>query len=157
MRFLITGGAGFIGSNLAYSLLSRGDEVTIYDNLSRNMVKNNLKWLKENTGPGKLEVIIDYVRNRDSLNHAIKNKDVIFHLAAAVAVTGSINNPIDNFEINTIGTINVLEGIRKYNPHSTALYSSTNKVYGGMEYLKFGQTKMRFTFLDKRFKDGIDE
>ena len=140
MRFLITGGAGFIGSNLAYSLLSRGDEVTIYDNLSRNMVKNNLKWLKENTGPGKLEVIIDDVRNRDNLDHAIKNKDVIFHLAAQTSVTRSIQNPIDDFEVNTIGAINLLERVRKYNPEAIILYSSTNKVYGSMENLKIGQS-----------------
>ncbi len=156
-KFLITGGAGFIGSNLANFLLSQGAEVTIYDNLSRKMVKNNLRWLKENTGGGKLEIIIDDVRNRDSLYRAIKNKDVIFHLAAQTAITDSVSNPMDDFEINTIGTINLLEGIRRHNPHAAALYSSTNKVYGSMESLKYGQTKNKFIFLDKNFKDGIDE
>lgn len=156
-KVLITGGAGFIGSNLAYSLLSQGLEVTIYDNLSRKMVKKNLSWLKENTGSGKLKILINDVRDRDSLNQAIKNKDVIFHLAALVTVTGSIKNPLDDFEVNTIGAINVLEGIRIHNPDGLALYSSTNKVYGALGNLKYGQTKTRFTFLEKRFKDGISE
>src|SRR6266404_1797959 len=146
MKILITGGAGFIGSNLAHSLLSRGEEVTIYDNLFRKMVKKNLMWLKENTGKGKLKVIIDDVRNRNSLYKAIKNKNVIFHLAAQVAVTNSISNPIEDFEVNTIGAINVLEGIRRYSPYATAIYSSTNKVYGVMENLK-----------NKEIKDGIPE
>lgn len=157
MRVLITGGAGFIGSNLAYALLSRGDKVTIYDNLSAKMVKKNLIWLKANTGRGKLETIIKDVRDRDSLYDAIKSKDVIFHLAAQTTVTSSISNPIDDFEVNTIGTINALEGIRKHNPHALAIYSSTNKVYGSMDFIKYGQTKKRFTFLEKRLKDGIDE
>lgn len=157
MMVLITGGAGFIGSNLAYSLLSRGDEVTIYDNLSRKIVKNNLKRLKESTHKGKLKIVIDDVRNKNSLNKAIKNQDVIFHLAAQTAVTNSIRSPMDDFEVNTIGAINLLEGIRKYNPESTILYASTNKVYGGMEHLKYGQTKSRFTFLEKKFKGGINE
>lgn len=157
MKILITGGAGFIGSNLAYSLLSRGDLVTIYDNLSRKMVKNNLRWLKENTGQGKLEVIIDDVRKKDSLCKAIKGKDVIFHLAAQTAVTHSINNPLDDFETNTIGTINLLEGIRQYNPHAIALYTSTNKVYGSMESLKYKETKNKFIIQNKNFKNGINE
>lgn len=145
-KFLITGGAGFIGSNLAYFLLSRGSQVTIYDNLSRKMVKKNLIWLKENTGSGKLEVIIKDVRDRDSLSNALKNKDVIFHLAAQTTVTGSIKDPLDDFEVNTIGAINVLEGIRIYNPEALAIYSSTNKVYGSMENLKIGQNGVDESF-----------
>lgn len=146
MKILITGGAGFIGSNLAYSLLSRGAQVTIYDNLSRKMVKKNLTWLKENTGSGKLEVIINDVRDRDNLYSAIKSKDVIFHLAAQTAVTSSIKSPRDDFEVNTIGTINLLEGIRRYNPEALAIYSSTNKVYGSMENLKIGQNGVNESF-----------
>jgi CDP-paratose 2-epimerase len=156
-KYLITGGAGFIGSNLASTLLSQGSEVTIYDDLSRKMSENNLKWLKENTGYGKLEVIINDIRNKDSLYRAIKNKDIIFHLAAQVAVTDSINNPMNDFETNTIGAMNLLEGVRRYNPNATVLYSSTNKVYGSMEYLKYRELKDRFVFLDKCFKDGINE
>lgn len=146
MKVLITGGAGFIGSNLADFLLSKGESVTIYDNLSREKVKNNIRWLKENRGSSKLEVIIDDIRNKDSLNSAIKNKDVIFHLAAQVAVTNSIKRPNEDFEVNTIGTINILEGIRKYNPEALAIYSSTNKVYGSMENLKIGQNGVNESF-----------
>jgi len=154
--FLITGGAGFIGSNLANFLLSEGAEVTIYDNLSRKMVENNLKWLKENPN-GKLKIIIDDVRNRTGLNGAVKNKDVVFHLAAQVAVTDSVSDPMEDFEINAGGAINLLEGVRKYNPQATIVFSSTNKVYGAMEDLKYGQTRQKFTFLDKNFKKGIGE
>lgn len=145
-KILITGGAGFIGSNLAYRLLSQNDQVTIYDNLSRKMVKHNLKWLEENVNKAKLKIVIDDVRNKNSLNKAIKDQDVIFHLAAQTTVTDSIKNPIDDFEVNTIGSINVLEGIRIYNPDALAIYSSTNKVYGSMENLKIGQNGINESF-----------
>lgn len=155
-KFLITGGAGFIGSNLADFLLSKGAEVIIYDNLSRKMVENNLKWLKANPS-GKLKIIVDDVRNAKGLNKAIKNVGTVFHLAAQVAVTDSVNNPIEDFEINALGALNVLEAVRKYNPQATVAFSSTNKVYGAMESLKYGKTKQRYTFSEKKFKNGISE
>lgn len=145
-KYLITGGAGFIGSNLANFLISQGASVTIYDNLSREIVKKNLKWLTENSANGKLEIIIDDIRNKHALNKAVKNQDAIFHLAAQTAVTNSIQNPVDDFEVNVIGTINLLEGIRRYNPSAIALYSSTNKVYGSMENLKIGQNGVNEAF-----------
>ena len=157
MKILITGGAGFIGSNLAYALLSRSHEVTIYDNLSRKFVEKNLGWLKTNSKNGKLNIVIDDVRNKTSIEKAVKGKDAIFHLAAQTAVTQSIKNPVDDLEINILGTINVLEAIRKYTPNALAAYSSTNKVYGNLDYLRYTQTKSRFVFLDKQFSAGISE
>lgn len=157
MRVLITGGAGFIGSNLAHTLLSLGAKVTIYDNLSRKNVKRNLNWLQETSIKSQLEIIISDIRDRKSLNKAIKDQDVIFHLAAQTTVTDSINHPFDDFETNVVGTINLLEGIRRYNPKAVAIYSSTNKVYGSMANLKYLQTKNRFIFKDKKYKFGIDE
>lgn len=155
-KFLITGGAGFIGSNLAKFLLSKGAAVTVYDNLSRKMVKNNLKWLKEGSD-GKLTVMVDDVRNAGSLKKAIDGMDVVFHLAAQVAVTDSVENPMEDFEINALGALNVLECVRKYNSDAVTIFSSTNKVYGGMENLKYGQADGKYIFSDKKFKLGISE
>lgn len=155
-NILITGGAGFIGSNLTYFLLSKGCRVTIFDNLSRKMVKNNLKWLKSNFSEN-LILNIEDVRNREKIFEAVKDKDLIFHLAAQVAVTDSVKDPLEDFEINAIGSLNILEGIRKYCPNSPVLYSSTNKVYGEIDWLKSKKKDQRYVFEDKNFLEGINE
>lgn len=153
---LITGGAGFIGSNLANYLLSRGCNVTIYDNLSRKNVEKNISWLKNDFNKG-LTIIVDDVRNKKGIFDAIKGKDVIFHLAAQVAVTESVNNPLEDFEINALGSLNVLEGIRKFCPNSPAIYSSTNKVYGEMRELETFEGGNRYIFTDKALLGGVSE
>ncbi|HLD92361.1 MAG TPA: GDP-mannose 4,6-dehydratase [Patescibacteria group bacterium] len=153
---LITGGAGFIGSNLADFLLSCGLYVTIFDNLSRKNVEKNLFWLNDNYH-NRLKVIIKDVRDKKSVYEAIKNKDVIFHLAAQVAVTDSIKSPIEDFEINALGSLNVLEGIRKLSPETPVIYSSTNKVYGKIDSLATIKKGKRYIFADKKYQEGIDE
>ncbi len=127
-KILITGGAGFIGTNLAAYLLKKGKRVRIFDNLSREGTKENLKWLK--TLKGNLEVIIADIRDDKKVREVVKNVDVIYHLAAQVAVTSSVTDPKEDFEINALGTLNLLEAMRKFSPESILIFASTNKVYG---------------------------
>ena len=131
--YFITGGAGFIGSNFVDRLLKRNVEVTIYDNISRAGAPLNLKWLKETHGEKSFQLIHGDVRDSDLIIKKASKADVIVHLAAQVAVTTSVVNPRDDFEINAQGTFNVLEAARSSGRNPVVLYASTNKVYGGME------------------------
>lgn len=126
MKAVVTGGAGFIGTNLIVSLLDRGDSVVLYDNLSRLGVRENLAYLE---GRDSLEVVLGDVRDYGRLREAVEGADILYHLAAQVAVTASIANPREDFEVNALGTLNVLEAARCGN-HPIVLYASTNKVYG---------------------------
>lgn len=133
LEYFITGGAGFIGSNYVYRLLNRNEKVTIYDNLSRAGAPINIKWLKNTFGDDAFQLIQGDVRDADLLEQKAQNADVIVHLAAQVAVTTSVVNPREDFEINAQGTFNVLEAARNSKRNPVVLYASTNKVYGGME------------------------
>ncbi len=132
-QYLITGGAGFIGSNYVHRLLSRGEKVTIYDNFARSGAPRNLEWLKQEFGEKAFDVIVGDVRDADRIAEAGKSADVIVHLAGQVAVTTSVINPRDDFESNALGTFNVLEAARLSGRNPIFIYASTNKVYGGME------------------------
>lgn len=132
-RFLITGGAGFIGSNYAHRLIQRGEQVTIFDNLSRAGAPLNLKWLEETFGRQAFRLVIGDVRDAAHLMEAVRGSDVIVHLAGQVAVTTSVTHPREDFEANALGTFNVLETARLSGENPILLYASTNKVYGGME------------------------
>ncbi len=132
-RFLITGGAGFIGSNLVSRLLRRGEQVTVYDNLGRSGSRLNLQWLRETYGDQSFDLVSADVRDAEATQEAAKGADVIVHLAAQVAVTTSVHQPRPDFEINALGTFNVLEAARASKRNPIVLYASTNKVYGGME------------------------
>src|SRR5690349_8091137 len=110
-RTLITGGAGFIGSNVAHRLLSSGERVLIFDKLSRPGVEKNLEWLSSEHGD-LLDVVIDDVRNSAALERATREAGKVFHFAAQVAVTSSLDDPIDDFEINARGTLTLLEALR---------------------------------------------
>ncbi len=149
MKFLIIGGLGFLGCNLASRVLLRNENLLILDNFSRNYCKNNLDWLKKQ---GNLKIYKEDIRNSKKLNHIIKKvqPDVIFHTAGQVAVTHSLNDPKNDFEINVIGTFNILEAIRKYSPSSLMFFSSTNKVYGDLGYLKCLEGDTRY-YLDESF------
>lgn len=130
---LITGGAGFIGCNLAERLLESSEiSVRIFDNLSRAGVKGNLAWLK-NRSRGNLEVIEGDVRNPEAVRKAVEGVSDIYHLAAQVAVTTSVENPALDFEVNAVGTFNVLEAARRSKQRPFFLFTSTNKVYGALE------------------------
>jgi CDP-paratose 2-epimerase len=154
-KILITGGAGFIGSNYAHRLLSRGEKVVIFDNLSRHGTPNNLKWLQDSFGRDSFEFIQEDIRNLAAIESAARAVDVIVHLAAQVAVTSSVTYPREDFEVNAMGTFNVLEAARKSGRQPVFLFASTNKVYGGMEDLKLRETDTRYAFVD--FLNGIDE
>jgi CDP-paratose 2-epimerase len=147
MRFLITGGAGFIGSNLSDALLSDGETVTIFDNLSRPGSRHNLDWLRGKHQSG-LDVIAADIRDPAALQAAIAGIDCVVHLAAQVAVTTSILNPREDFEVNALGTLNVLEAARLAARPPAILFASTNKVYGGMEGTPLIESPTRYSYRD---------
>ena len=132
MKALITGGAGFIGSNLAHRLIIQGHEVVVYDDLSRQGASKNVDWLRSQHGDRWTLLKAD-IRVLEALSQAVAGVDVIYHFASQVAVTTSVQAPRHDFEVNALGTFNVLEAARLSGRQPIVLYSSTNKVYGGME------------------------
>ena len=147
MRMLITGGAGFIGSNLARALLADGHAVTLYDNLSRPGSQRNMHWLREQFGP-RAELTLGDVRNVPLLMEAMRGVEAVIHLAGQVAVTTSVQNPRDDFEVNALGTFNVLEAARAQSTPPIVLYASTNKVYGGMDDVPLAEEPTRYRYRD---------
>jgi len=129
---LVIGGSGFIGSNLANSLLEDGEQVTIFDNLSRPGVSRNLEWLQKLHG-NRLSVSVADIRDEDALAEAVETAGGIFHMAAQTAVTTSLIDPVDDFEVNARGTLNVLEAVRRTGRRIPVVFASTNKVYGSLE------------------------
>jgi len=154
MKLLITGGCGFLGSNLASDALSRGDELVIFDSLYRNGSRENLTWL-QNQGNFKFEH--GDIRNQNDITRVIQafQPDAIFHLAGQVAMTTSIANPRMDFEVNVLGTVNLLEAVRLYCPNAAVIYSSTNKVYGDLEQYSYVETETRYQCVEK--PNGFDE
>jgi nucleoside-diphosphate-sugar epimerase len=150
-NFLVTGGAGFIGSNYVQRLLERGEKVTIYDNLSRAGAPRNLKWLEETFGRDAFQLVIGDIRNAALLTATARQADVIAHLAGQVAVTTSVIHPREDFEINALGTFNVLEAARLGERNPIVFYSSTNKVYGGMEDVEVIENDTRWGYKDLPF------
>ena len=150
-NYLITGGAGFIRSNYVHRLVQRGENVTIYDNFSRGGAQRNLEWLSNSFGQGAFNVIVADVREAAKIAEAAPQADVVVHLAGQVAVTTSVVDPRDDFESNAIGTFNTLEAARLSGRNPIFLYSSTNKVYGGMEDVEIMEEPTRW-----RYKDLVD-
>jgi CDP-paratose 2-epimerase len=146
MNILITGGAGFIGTHLAKYFSDRGDRIAVLDNLSRRGSDQNLRWLEERIPA--LEFIRADVRDASALASAAQGREVIFHLAAQVAVTTSVTNPREDFEINAIGTFNMLEAARASKANPIVIYSSTNKVYGGMDQATVVEDADRYRLAD---------
>jgi CDP-paratose 2-epimerase len=126
---LITGGAGFIGTNLAERLLRGGQPVLVLDNLSRAGSEENLRWLRRTLGR-RLDVMIADIRDPQAVRTAVRRSCRVFHFAAQVAVTTSLADPLHDFEVNAAGTLNLLEAIRQAPFRPPLLYTSTNKVYG---------------------------
>ncbi len=145
---LITGGAGFIGSNYASRCISRGDKIIIFDNLSRAGSKRNLAWLEDTYGKGSFDLVVGDVRDANAIQAAARNANRILHLAAQVAVTTSVTDPRNDFEINAQGTFNTLEAARLSGNKPGFLFSSTNKVYGGMENVRVVEKETRYDYAD---------
>jgi CDP-paratose 2-epimerase len=154
VRQVIIGGAGFIGSNLAARFATDGDEVLVADNLSRAGAFENADWLRREHPAIEL-VPLDIRTDSERLADLVSEADAVYHLAAQVAVTTSVRDPRLDFSINALGTLNVLEAVRTTGVKAPLLYSSTNKVYGGLEHVPLGEDETRYRFADGR--DGIDE
>ncbi len=155
---LITGGAGFIGTNVADHHLSAGRRVTIFDNFARAGTRENARWLVEKHGDrgGKLTIVEGDVRDVESpLVRLADEADVLVHLAAQVAVTTSVKDPREDFEINALGTFNVLEAARASSSKPVVIYSSTNKVYGKMADVAVVERGGRYEY--ERVVGGIPE
>ncbi|MFH1666489.1 MAG: SDR family NAD(P)-dependent oxidoreductase [Elusimicrobiota bacterium] len=155
MKYLITGGCGFLGSNISAALLGEGHEVIVLDNLYRNGAERNLDWLR--ALKKGLIFTKDDVRDTDNIEKIIKKEkpDVVFHFAGQVAMTTSIENPYMDFEVNVKGSVNILESVRKHSKDTIICYSSTNKVYGDLEYIEYEETPTRYVAKD--YKKGFDE
>lgn len=142
-RTLITGGAGFVGTNLANRLLRNGDGVVVLDDMSRPGVGANLDWLVAQHGR-KLVVVEGDVRDRDVVRQALKGIDQVFHLAAQVAVTTSLSEPRHDFDVNLGGTLNLLEEVRRMRQPPPLLFTSTNKVYGSLDDIELARAGGRY-------------
>lgn len=153
-RLLITGGCGFIGANFADYFRRQGWAVTVLDNLSRRGAAENLRWLQAVRGAVRF-VKADVRTDQAILETEVARHDIVHHLAAQVAVTTSVQNPREDFEVNAAGTLNVLEAVRAVNPRALLLYASTNKVYGGMEEVAVAAGDERYAYRD--FPNGISE
>jgi CDP-paratose 2-epimerase len=154
MKLLITGGCGFLGSNLASDSLARGDNLVIFDSLYRNGSRENLSWLK---AQGQFAFEHGDIRNQNDITQVIETfkPEAIFHLAGQVAMTTSIANPRMDFEVNVMGTHNLLEAVRKHVPEAAVIYSSTNKVYGDLEQYTYDETETRYRCIEH--PNGFDE
>jgi len=154
MRYLITGGCGFLGSNLASEVLRRGEELAIFDNLSKFGSERNLVWLKDQGG---VRFVHGDIRDAFAVKHVVSEvrPDCVFHVSGQVAMTTSIANPRLDFDINARGTINVLEAIREHAPACIVVFSSTNKVYGDLEWVEHEETSTRYVCT--HYSDGFDE
>lgn len=153
-KVLITGGAGFIGANLADRHIASGDAVTVFDNLSRRGADENLAWLNANH-PEDFRFVDGDVCDPDGIRRAMEGAKVVYHMAAQTAVTTSVIDPRSDFEINAAGTFNVLEAARLAGDDPALLYASTNKVYGGMDEIEVIEQPTRYTYRD--LLSGADE
>lgn len=156
METIVTGGAGFIGSNTVRRLLEAGDRVVVIDNLSRPGSRRNLEWLQQ--AGGDLDFVRQDVRDYDGLRRAVaahRSAEAVLHFAAQVAVTSSVTDPRTDFEINALGTFNLLEALRAERMEPALLFTSTNKVYGEMAHLRVVEDETRYRYAD--LPTGVDE
>lgn len=154
-RILVTGGAGFIGSNLANRLLKEGHEITIFDNLSRYGCEANINWLRKEHGPGAFELAVGDLTDFEALRKATQDIQRIYHLAGQVAVTTSVKNPRQDFEANALGTFNILEAARLVGDNPILIYASTNKVYGELIGEEVIEQPSRYWYAE--IADGVSE
>jgi CDP-paratose 2-epimerase len=154
VKYLITGGCGFLGSNLAVEALARKSGLAVFDNLSRKGAAENLAWLQSR---GRFDFVKGDIRDRAAVDKLVADArpDVIFHLAGQVAMTTSLADPRLDFEVNAGGSFSLLEAARKYAPDAAIIYSSTNKVYGDLEWAEYREDATRYTAT--AFPDGFPE
>lgn len=158
MRILITGGCGFLGSNIALKFLESGDDIFIIDSLVRQGSSLNLEWLKNHKNRHRLRFSKFDLADKNKVDNFFKENapfDYICHVAGQVAMTTSIENPTRDLMTNVFGTFNILESCRRFSPKAFIAYSSTNKVYGDLEYLNYEETNTRYLLKD--FKKGLNE
>lgn len=154
---VIVGGAGFIGANLADHFLREGRDVVVLDNLSRPGVTENLRWLQDRYGD-LVHPVIEDIRDPIAIRSAFRNAGAVFHFAAQTAVTTSLAKPLDDFEINALGTINVLEAVRDVARRAPVIFASTNKVYGNLSDLEVTQLDDRYAPVDQSISTyGVGE
>jgi CDP-paratose 2-epimerase len=153
---LITGGAGFIGCNLADRLAGEGCEVIVYDALARPGVERNLEWLLARHG-GRISAIVADIRDEPRLGRAVREAGAVFHMAAQVAVTTSLDDPSEDFTVNACGTFNLLEAVRRQERPLPVVFASTNKVYGDLADLGFTMAGDRYRPGGPVAESGIDE
>src|SRR5216683_121933 len=154
-RTLVIGGAGFIGSNLVSHLLAAGENVTVFDALLRPGTAHNVAWLQSHPQSSRLRLVKADVRDFKAVQAAVSDVDVIYHLAGQVAVTTSVTDPRTDFDINALGTLNVLEAARLGGRRPPIVITSTNKVYGELEQVAVVEERRRYRFAD--CPDGISE
>jgi len=155
MSILVTGGAGFVGCHLVHDLLGDNRKVTVLDSLSRRGSERNLEWLQRQHPDGDLRFVKGDVRDPQAVKSAAADVDAIYHLAGQVAVTSSVQDPRVDFEINALGTLNVLEAARQSPCQPVVMFTSTNKVYGGMEDVALVEKDTSYEYRD--LPDGIPE
>jgi len=154
MKLLITGGCGFLGSNLAAHAISQGIELCVFDSLYRHGAQENLAWLRSQ---GEFRYVHGDIRNANDVERLVRDfqPTMVFHLAGQVAMTTSIANPRMDFEVNALGTLNLLEAVRQHAPQAGVVYSSTNKVYGDLEQFGYEELPKRFRCVEH--PEGFDE
>jgi len=154
MKILITGGLGFLGSNLSRRAVEKGEELIIFDNEARTGSEENLSWLRS---IGNFDFIHGDIRNKNDIEIVINRykPDAVFHTAGQVAMTTSIRNPLLDFETNAVGTLNLLESIRNFSKETLIIYSSTNKVYGDLNQFSYEETETRY--ICKEYPSGFPE
>lgn len=147
---LVFGGAGFIGANWAKHLLQNTQaKVHVFDNLSRSGVRHNLAWLQKSAGnSGRLQITVGDIRDAAMVERAVRFATEIYHFAAQVAVTTSIADPRLDFDVNLVGTFNILEAVRKNGHRPFLLFTSTNKVYGETAGHSLVLTRTRYRHAD---------
>lgn len=151
---LITGGGGFIGTNVAKRLLQEGRRVRIFDSLARPGVERNVEWLCREYGE-RVELQIEDIRNPWAVHEAVLRAEEVYHFAAQVAVTSSAERPREDFEVNARGTLNVLEAMRKRSDPPPLLFTSTNKVYGSLDDLQLELNGTAYRQVGAEYAGGI--
>ncbi len=157
-RILVTGGAGFVGSNLVARLLEDpASQITVFDTLARRGVEHNLSWLRTLPGRARLHFVRGDVREASQVFEAAREAEEIYHLAAQVAVTTSVDDPRTDFETNALGAFNLLEAARKHGRSPLFFFTSTNKVYGSLDSVSVHEHGSRYRADDPAFNGAGED